>query len=393
MKDFKWTNYIHLKIKYLICLKKTPATFNIQRFTFQLSPEIMEKIRFAYVDGLRGVAASIVVLFHAVEGEHIRTLFNTFPAWIQVMLRHGDLGVAIFFVLSGFVIAHSLRAELTPAGALRFALKRSIRLDPPYWVGIAIAILFALLASLVVAGRPANTFSTPQIVSHVFYLQGILGYKNINPVFWTLCLEIQLYLAYALLRLTRCTPILCAAFVASLIWPLGLHDGWPGVFVGFWFAFLLGAGAYLAWTNLSARPWFLGYASIIVVAALYRSDYFALTCCITGISLLIVSVANLQTCLMNWRWLQYLGMISYSLYLIHNPVTGAVFRVGFMLTERSIYSEAGWWLVSLAACVAGAALLWRFVERPSMILAKRFDARLANGRKQISCAKHIEKAV
>jgi len=345
----------------------------------------MEKIRFAYVDGLRGVAVSMVVLFHAVEGDHIRTLFSTFPTCIQVMLRHGDFGVAIFFVLSGFVIAHSLRAELSPTGALRFVLRRSLRLDPPYWVAIAIGILFALLASLAVVGRPADTFSTAQIISHLFYLQGILGYKNINPVFWTLCLEIQLYLAYALLRLTRYTPILCAAFGASLIWPLGLHDGWPGVFVGFWFAFLLGAGAYLAWTNLSARPWFLGYAAVISAAALYRLDYFALVCCITGISLLIVSVANLQTDLMNWRWLQYLGMISYSLYLIHNPITGAVFRVGFLLTERSIYTEAGWWLVSLATCIAAAALLWRLVERPSMLLAKRLDARLANRRNQISC--------
>src|ERR1700722_5425426 len=125
----------------------------------------MEKIRFPFVDVLRGVAASAVVFFHAAEGGHITELFEKAPPGIQTLLRHGDFGVAIFFVLSGFVIAHSLRTEqLTAPGALSFILKRSIRLDPPYWAAIAVAILFSTLASMIVTNRPAEGFSAPQIV-------------------------------------------------------------------------------------------------------------------------------------------------------------------------------------------------------------------------------------
>jgi peptidoglycan/LPS O-acetylase OafA/YrhL len=336
----------------------------------------MEKARFTFVDALRGVAASAVVFFHAVEGGHITELFNKVPSGFQTLLRHGDSGVAIFFVLSGFVIAHSLRTEqLSVTGALRFMLKRSIRLDPPYWAAIAIAILFSTLASMIVSNRPAEAYSAPQIVSHLVYLQGLLGFKQINPVFWTLCLEIQFYSVYALLLLTGSKTVLIEAFLVSLVWPIGLGASAPGVFVEFWYAFLLGVGANCSWRNPAARPWFLAYAAIIAVAAFYDSNYFALICCSTAICLLSVSVAGSLTQLLNWRWLQFLGTISYSLYLIHNPITGAVFRVGFLLTGRNIYTEAFWWPLSLLACIGAATLFWLLIERPSARLAKQFGGK------------------
>lgn len=341
-----------------------------------LASNTMEKVRFTFVDALRGVAASAVVLFHAVEGGHINELFEKAPPWIQILLRHGDFGVAIFFVLSGFVIAYSLRTDqLSVTGALRFMLKRSIRLDPPYWAAIAVAILFSTLASMIVSNRPAEAYSAPQIVSHLFYLQGLLGFKQINPVFWTLCLEIQFYSVYALLLLTRSRTAMMAAFVVSLLWPIGLGTAAPGVFVEFWYAFLLGVGANFSWRIPATRPWFLAYAAIIAIAAIYHSNYFALVCCATATSLLSVAVAGGLARSLNWQWLQFLGKISYSLYLLHNPVTGAVFRAGFLLTGRNIYTEAFWWLISLLACIGAATLFWLFIERPSARLAKQVGER------------------
>lgn len=332
----------------------------------------MEKRRFTFVDALRGVAASTVVLFHAVEGGHIPNLIETVPSAFQTFLRHGDFGVAIFFVLSGFVIAHSLGTEqLYLKSALRFMLKRSIRLDPPYWAAIAVAILFSITASMFVSNRSPETFSAPQIVSHLFYLQGLLGFKQINPVFWTLCLEIQFYTIYALLLLTRANAVLIMAFCVSLLWPAGVGPAAPGVFVEFWYAFLLGVGANSAWRNPVVRPWFLAYAAFIAATAVYHSNYFAPVCSATAICLLSVAIAEQLTQLLNWRWLQFLGAISYSLYLIHNPITGATFRVGFLLTGRSIYTEAFWWAASLVACICASTLFWLFIERPSTRLAKR----------------------
>jgi peptidoglycan/LPS O-acetylase OafA/YrhL len=88
--------------------------------------------RFKFVDALRGIAAVSVVLFHLKEGKHIPNLYALMPKWLQTLFDHGVLGVSIFFVLSGFVIAHSLyKQHVTLRLAGRFMLRRSIRLDPP----------------------------------------------------------------------------------------------------------------------------------------------------------------------------------------------------------------------------------------------------------------------
>lgn len=324
------------------------------------------KGRFAFVDALRGFAALAVVLFHAIEGDHVRSL----PEWLRIIIGHGHLGVAIFFVLSGFVIAHSLRDQrMTLGEAARFMMRRSIRLDPPYWVAIAIAVGFSLLATALIKGRPAEEYTAGQLLAHPLYLQGILGYRNINPVFWTLCYEVQFYLVFAVLLVTRSWALIFAAFAISLAWPLGLIPIIRGLFVNLWFGFLLGVGAYYAWTSRKALPWFAVYAGILLFAALFRHDEFALTC--AGTAVLIVAVAKLGYIgSLDWRWLQYLGTISYSLYLLHNPITGATFRVGYLLTGRTAPTEWVWWITSIAASVLAAMALYYFVERPCIRLSR-----------------------
>ena len=111
--------------------------------------------------------------------------------WIA---RNGFVGVEIFFVISGFVIALSVsKGAPTPAYFGRFVLRRSIRLDPPYWTAILLELLLLHLTLRLFAGHPVTLPSTAQLVSHVFYLQDLLGYGNIVPIFWTLCYEIQFY--------------------------------------------------------------------------------------------------------------------------------------------------------------------------------------------------------
>jgi peptidoglycan/LPS O-acetylase OafA/YrhL len=341
--------------------------------------------RFVFIDALRGLAALSVVLFHAVEGHHITELFGHLPYGLQIGLENGNLGIAIFFVLSGFVIAHSLydqRMNLSLLG--RFTLRRSLRLDPPYWIAIALTIGLSTLASAVVKDRSPHDYSFGQVVAHLFYLQDILGYQNINSVFWTLCFEIQFYLVFAvLLAVGRNNPearfngrrtaiILLIAGAVSLLWPLRLGPTLPnGLFPPLWHGFLLGVGAYWSWRDRSAAPVFAAYALIIGVSAVAYTDKFSLACVVTSMSLFVMGAINRLYTACNWRWLQFLGAISYSLYLIHNPITGASFRVGYMVTGQNIYWEAIWWFASLAACIAFAWAIYRAVERPSVHLAHK----------------------
>jgi peptidoglycan/LPS O-acetylase OafA/YrhL len=116
---------------------------------------------------------------------------------------------------------------------------------------------------------------------------------------------------------------------------------------------------------------FAAYALIIGASAIAYSDNFSLACVITSVSLFLVGAADRLRTAWNWRWLQFLGAISYSLYLTHTPITNAVFRVGYMMTGRNLYLEVIWWAASIAACIAFASVMWWAIERPCVRLAQK----------------------
>jgi peptidoglycan/LPS O-acetylase OafA/YrhL len=91
----------------------------------------------------------------------------------------------------------------------------------------------------------------------------------------------------------------------------------------------------------------------------------------TGALVLAVGLAGRLETWLSWRALQGLGAISYSLYLTHNPVTGALFRVGFRLTGRSPAWEAVWFVLATAACIGFAWGFHRLIEAPSLALSRR----------------------
>jgi peptidoglycan/LPS O-acetylase OafA/YrhL len=319
--------------------------------------------RLSFIDALRGLAALGVVFYHIEDANHIPTLEARLP-WIGYFLEYGHFGVPIFFVLSGFVIALSLDGRpmgLSTVG--RFMIRRSIRLDPPYWVAIAIAlaVVFAKEGTL-------GSFSLSQIVAHLFYMQELLGYREISIVFWTLTFEFQFYLTYSLLM---CSPrqdiALRAAIAVSLLWPLHILPVLaPGLFLHLWHGFLLGVCAYWTLKKGFPLPIFFGYTLIVGVFG----GAFSTACALTGSLIVIVGLRN-QLDSLNWRWIQGLGAISYSLYLIHSPVTGATFRIAHRLSNESGVSEAVWWAISLVLCISAAALMWWMIERPSTSLARR----------------------
>jgi len=343
--------------------------------------------RFASLDALRGIAAMSVVLFHANEGGHVTELVQRMPPVLALALAHGNLGVSIFFVLSGFVIAHSLHSvRVDGSAAVRFMIRRTLRLSPPYWAAIVIAVGFAILSVRFVPGKAEPDLSFGRLAAHFFYVQEMLGYAEINPVFWTLCQEVQFYLVYAIIllvgadapsarlqRSSRTVALLALAGVVSALWPLGLvqQGPWKASFLPLWHTFLLGVASYWCWRNRAFLPWVACYLLVIAASAVLRGNAFSLAACVTAVLIFLASSSETVAAWLRWRSLQFLGLVSYSLYLVHNPVTGAVFRAGTMLSGRTAALEAAWWAASIAACVAAAAILHRLVEKPSIALARR----------------------
>ena len=349
-------------------------------------------VRFLFIDAMRGIAAMLVVLFHANEGKHIPTLFQNLPRWFQLIIENGNHGVAIFFVLSGFVISHSVYSyRVTGTFVSRFVVRRSLRLDPPYWVAIAVTLGFAYLSAAFIPDKASPEWSLNQIIAHFFYLQAILGFPHVNDVFWTLCLEVQFYLVYiGLLLIARNDPqqrlhgrytvwVLGAAAAISTLWPLGIITMpiWPGLFLPHWHAFLLGASAYWTWRNRQIQPLFFVFVAVVAVASMIHGNTFSLMCATTTVLIFLVAVSGRLHTVLAWRWIQYLGLISYSLYLFHNPISGASFRVGYMLTGHSLVWEAVWWIMSIAACIVFSGVMWFAIERPSVRLSRLIRLKVA----------------
>ena len=337
--------------------------------------------RLAFADGLRGLAAFWVVLYHASEGGHLTQLKAALPqAVADLVFNFGHLGVPVFFVLSGFVMAFTVQSETVDrAFAFRFVLRRLVRLTPPYWTSIALVVgLLAVKARALHTGAAQPDAGV--VLANATYLQGLLDLPPLNYVYWTLGVEVQFYLAFALLmlladalgpRLGRQRArvlVFGTTSIVALLWPMGLvsHPGWPGGFAPFWFSFAAGVLVCWGWQRGGAVALGALVLSVaIAISAFIGASSFAWTAALTAAALLAAGRFGRMQTWLGWGWLQFLGAISYSLYLLHNPLTGA----GFNLVRRALPPTIATELVGLAAsvaiCIAVSYAAYRLVEVPS----------------------------
>jgi peptidoglycan/LPS O-acetylase OafA/YrhL len=341
-----------------------------------------------FIDSLRGLAAMWVVFFHACAGQHIGVLLSALPTFVRDFMTHGDLGVQIFFVLSGFVIAHSMASNnVTFRYAGRFLLRRSLRLDPPYWASMVLVVVLGLVSSRAVAGKIFVVPSVGRVLAHVFYLQELLGVPPLNTIYWTLCLEVQFYVSFCLLMIiaTRLRPRLGreAAFYATVLPAAAIANLWAlhvepfdvrGLFLSEWHLFLAGVLIWAAIAQPTARWIFWIAAGDLVLLALSALIFRSVTTAagtLTAVSILVAGRCGGLSTWLGARPLQFLGRVSYSLYLVHNPITGAAFRIGYRFVNHGATSEGILFLVVVGVCVAVAYLLYLTVEKPSLMLSRR----------------------
>ena len=343
--------------------------------------------RYAFADGIRGLAALWVVLFHVSAGKHIETARDWMPALIErVVFAYGHLGVAVFFVLSGFVMAlNAVERRASGSFAGRFVARRLVRLTPPYYLAILISLLY-MAVDRVLLQQPVQMPGPTSLLAHAVYAQDLLGFSQINGVLWTICIEIQFYLAFVLLLLladlgspdrpaafTRCM-LLAIGGLASLVWPLHWINGapWPGSFVPYWYSFC--AGALVCWGWLrggAALKLALGYCALLGVASLASGDAFAITAALSAAMLLAVALAGKMPVWLNERWAQFLGQISYSFYLVHNNIIGACFFAMRKVLPAGLAGEIIGAVISVGAAIVGAWLLYRLIELPSIRWSRR----------------------
>ena len=361
--------------------------------------------RFRYIDGLRGIASLGVACYHITRyGPVAESARQAIPLPLQFVFDRGWIGVQVFFVISGFVIAYSVRrAQVTPGYLANYALRRSLRLDPPYWTTIALVLLVHVVmthwwgaVSPLDVPTPLEPALSPRLIlAHLLYLHKMLGYDSLSAGFWTLCIEFQFYLAYVatlgiiqwLSRLGSRIPqafwqvlIFGGAAVASLFW-WNLDRRFDNFIFYFYALFFLGIAAWWEVSRQVPRWVFWSYCAL-VFARLVHTDAFqrfdnslelkaALVC---GISIVLLGQRGKLATALDWPWLQYLGRISYSLYLIHFPVTHLV-TTGLERwwgSPLSPLAAALTLFLGLLTSLGSAHVLYTLVEAPSVRLAARF---------------------
>jgi len=349
--------------------------------------------RFVFIDGLRALAALGVMLHHYYISEFQKTFDTRLPRFVLLPFMGDTQRVQIFFVISGFVIAFSLRSTVvTAASAFNFILRRQVRLDPAYWLCLLIVSLYVLGQAMTHPGYWPLVPRPRTILVNFLYLQNILNREQILSVSWSLCLEVQLYLVYILLLLLVQRSIVWLrlpkqregiAYVA-LMAPLMFLSLWSRrhvpmdiYFITSWCVFGLGALIYWTMDNKISPATLAGFGAGIVGWSVWNKDAHALWC--VGVASIIYA-SSLTGGLKTWLrqpFFQYFGRISYSLFLVHRDLGHALMRLGIRLTGLSLSSALLWYVLSCLASIGVAQLLYVSVERPSMNLASRLKKRPA----------------
>ena len=317
----------------------------------------MTRPNFTLVQGLRGLAALWVVLFH-IEKQQAASI-----PLLNAVFGYGSAGVAVFFVLSGFVIAHSLNGkEITPAELGRFALRRSVRLDPPYWASMALVVAVGSIMA-VAHGAAPDAPSAAQIVAHVTYSQELLHVPELQVVYWTLTYEVQFYLFFAASMMFDHKG--WVGFYLALVAAHAGQEGAPhGLFVNLWHGFFLGVLAYRA-GYLKQPAWsLLGLAA--VTFAFQKGGVFGTPCAATALLMFAAARTGRLTALGSRSW-QWLGAISYSLYLVHIPVLRLLTGTMQHVAGKGVMTG----MVLVGSCLMAAWLFHMAIERPSQRLAKQ----------------------
>lgn len=320
------------------------------------------------LDLLRGLAALGVCLFHFSRGVELTNLHSPL---LQLAFAKGYLGVAVFFVISGFVLPYSLGGtgyRLSRLGP--YLARRVVRLGPPAY-GTIILLLGQWYASyhwLHHGGSPLQRVSGAQLLANVLFVVPFTHYHWLNAVFWTLALEFQFYLVLGLLY----KQLFGAARPGQF---LGLSVGLSALQ---WLPFLP-AQSFFQHSALFA----MGGASLLYYQQKTTGRHYALSLLIffllygrqQGWEAAAVGLATALAIVgvrVQHSVFSFAGKISYSLYLTHFLLgTSAEFLLVRFFPLPSALAAT----VEIGGCVvlavAGAWLYFVVVERPFLRLARR----------------------
>ncbi len=356
--------------------------------------------RLDYVDGLRGLAILIVFLYHSWQYSG-----NPSAHWWNP-LRSGFIGVNLFLVISGFCLYWPM---VKSGGAPReptlrqFAWRRARRILPPYWTALAAFTVLWLVTPRFGISVSAYDLSPRELLRSAGW--HALMVHNLRPdhiwlidsSLWSLPLEVNLYLAMPILVIfARRFGIFRAVVLASTItvaYRLGIYIylhgklGTSGLdyesgfalfyfFLGRWMEFALGMWCAVLTSQHSHRrsPQVLvALSALFIVGGIALTDFqsffspFNDICFGIGFFFLLLSAADARgpvSRFLRWKPLVLLGTISYSLYLLHDPLLALLTTLIQNHVHRHVFIFAICVSVFFPAILGLTTLFYLLAERP-----------------------------
>ena len=363
------------------------------------------KPHYDLLDGLRGVAALMVIFYHVFEA------FATSP--IDQRFNHGYLAVDFFFILSGFVIGYAYDDRWKTMTTKDFIKRRLIRLHPMVvlgavlgviafciqgcekWDGTQVSISMVMLALLI------NLFLIPAVPGSGPEIRGNGEMYPLNGPSWSLFFEYIGNIMYALFIRRMSTKALTALVVLAGIGLASfaifnfsgaghLGVGWTmeeynliGGFLRVLFSFSIGLLMSRVFKTIPVKGafWICSLAIVVLLSmpyvgngeALWMNGIYDSVCAILIFPMLVyLGASGKTTDKHSARICKFLGDISYPLYMVHYPLIYLYF--GWVKKENLTFAEA--WPEALALVIGSIVLAYislKLYDEPvRRYLTKRF---------------------
>lgn len=321
------------------------------------------KLRIPHIDGLRGVAVLFVIVYHFFPG----------------ILRGGFIGVDVFFVISGYVIQRQLKS-MKRFDLIEFYFRRVLRIFP--------SLIFVLFVTVFI-GRfffldyPLRLLYNSAISSSFFstnyYFFSSANYFDLNSIskpllpLWSLAVEEQFYLLWPLLfwifhkqfLKVNLGLILLSLSSALVLGHISQNYNFYSLQTRFW-EIALGIHLYSINPNENTKFFRFGRGPLILLLVLIAFTgngentwpNLATIFVVLATAVLIVSPGRFFMALLSSKYFQFLGMISFPLYLVHWPL------LSFYNSMKPAHIPTLDRLVLVFIALVLAFVLYRFLELP-----------------------------
>jgi len=348
---------------------------------------------FQTLDGLRGVGAFLVVM------RHVPALFGPFR------VPESFLAVDLFYLVSGFVVAHAYGERLARGGFFGdFVKTRIIRLYPLYLIGLVVGVITAVATML---ANP-HGFWTPAkiaecVATGLLMIPRFPGLESngttLNGPIWTLLYELVANFVYAgAIRLMKtwvlvAIVIVCGAGIVFAEFHYGtldvgynLTDQWAALTrVGF--SFFAGVLIYRAFGTREFKSVWAAWACVAVLGVALAIHVpqgliaaYEIGMVLVGMPLLAIAAAHFEPGPLSGRLFSFVGLISYGVYIVHQPLGNlAVMELHRVVRIPSNLSGALYGFAFMAFLVLLTWGLDRFYDAPvrGWLRAKFMPARKA----------------